>query len=162
MLTIDSRQLEEIKSQEKPALEDMRKQLQETLSTLFRDKEIQLLLCTENWTKTHGTSKRLKEDVAPDLVVCELLWAIYPARQGMILRDRESGEVPCAAVVFQKWEIFGDETIYVQDCRYKEKLMRQLEELAVEMESSEYIKDEGESRKIRQNIQFIIEGRQCI
>lgn len=162
MQTVSSKRLEEIKLQEKQALENMRRQLQETLPVLFRDKEIQLLLCTENWIKSNRKSKRIKKEFPPDLTVYELLWAIYPARQGQVLRNRESGEILCAAVVFQKWGISDDETIYEQDCRYKEKLMRQLEELAVELESSEYIEDEGESKKIKQNIQFIIEERQFI
>ncbi|MGF0032417.1 hypothetical protein ACQRBN_05560 [Bariatricus sp. SGI.154] len=162
MHVISSRQLEEIKLQEKQALKVMRRQLQETLPALFRSKDIQFLICTENWITNNSRSTRIRSEYPADLLLYELLVAIYPTRQGLVLRHKEFEEILCAAVIFQKWKISYNETICEQDCHYKEKLMRQLEELAVELESSEYIEDEEESKKIKQNMQFIIERRQYV
>lgn len=81
--------------------------------------------------------------------------ALYPIKDALVLRNEQTREVPCAAVICCRKEREGDAWKISEDGDSVRKLQGQLEELIEEFEYSGYVQDENETAKIRQEAKKI-------
>lgn len=121
----------------------------------FRSLGINMLVSIEGWSFINRKISKVKTGFPENMEQYESIVTIYPVKEGKPLRDKLSGEIPCAAVIFQKWKSQRGDISHTQDRLYQDKLKRQIEEILGELVSNDYVEDENEVYRVFQDARYV-------